>query len=145
MKPSEHRCWKCAHLTMCGEYAVCNYFENTGKLRTWPEGPNGPWVRNSPTEPCPCYKRAKNGHGLNVVPALSSSYKEKPKEKTDLRKGPRCDWDYEKAKQMYMNGASIQEIAEAVGTEKGNISKYAYRYGWRMEADYKKRDKRKVK
>lgn len=141
MKPSEHRCYKCAHLTMAGEVAICNYFENTGKLRTYPDGPDGPRRRFSATEPCPCYKRAKNG--LSVVPPVPEKSRDKPKEeKPDLRRGVRCDFDYEKARKMYLAGASIQEIAEAVGTEKKNITKYATRYGWRLDPACVVRDKR---
>ena len=141
MKPSEHRCYKCAHLAMAGEVAICNYFENTGKLRTYPDGPEGPRIRFSATEPCPHYNRAKNG--LSVVPPLSEKSQDKPKEeKTDLRCGVRCDFDYEKARKMYLAGSSIQEIAEAVGTEKKNITKYATRYGWRLDPACVTRDKR---
>lgn len=144
MKPSEHRCWKCAHLKLCGEYAVCNYFENTGKLRTYPEGPNGPRTKFSATEPCPCYKKAK--HGLNIVPPQPEwPTAIKKEEKTDLRRGVRCGFDYEKARAMYLSGAPIQEIADAVGTNKRNITTYATRYGWRMDPACVKRDKRKTK
>lgn len=142
MKPSEHRCYKCEHLAMAGEVAICNYFENTGKLRTYPDGPEGPRIRFSATEPCPCYKKAKNG--LSVVPPQSERKREapKPEDKTDLRRGVRCDFDYEKAKAMYLAGAKIQEIADAVKTDKKNITKYATRYGWRLDPACVTRDKR---
>lgn len=143
MKPSEHRCWKCAHLVMAGEYAICNYFENTGKLRTYPEGKDGPRNRFSATEPCQFYKRAKRG--LNTVPPLPELFDEKKNaeaERVDLRKGVRCGFDYEKARKMYLAGAPIGEIAETVGTDKHNISKYASRYGWRLDPACVTRDKR---
>lgn len=135
MKASEHPCWKCEHLTMAGEFAVCNYFENTGKLRTYPEGPDGPRRKFSLTEPCPCYQRAKRG--LNAVPPIPKQKKEEPKK--DLRKGVRCTWDYEKAKSLYLNGMSAQKVAKEVGTTTEQISKYACRYGWRLDPNFKKR------
>ncbi len=129
--PTKHRCYHCYYLTMAGEFAVCNYFEMTGKLRTWPEGRYGPKIENgSWNTPCYCYKPAKNG--FEKVPEFWEPKKPKAKapEKTDKRKGPRCKWDYDKALGLFMEGKTLREVAQAVGTAEINVRRYAERYGW---------------
>lgn len=143
--PKKHRCWKCKHLTMVGEFACCNYFENTGKLRTYPNGRNGPHVPGGgPYDPCYAYERAKRG--LNTVPPFPETREpEQTEEKKDLRRGVKCSWDYEKAKQMYMDGVKISVIAKAVGADVKTLSRYQLRYGWNAERKNRKAEKKDVK
>ena len=133
--PKTHRCYKCKYLTMVGEFACCNYFEVTGKLRTYPEGKNGPHIPGGgPRDPCYAYQRRK-GRGFSAVPPFPERAPEpEPEEKkADLRAGIRCKWDFEKAKALYMQGMKAKAIAEIVGTDAATIIRYTQRYGWYIE------------
>lgn len=132
---SKHRCYHCKYLTVAGEFAVCNYFEMTGKLRTWPQGRYGPKVENGSWDtPCYCWEKARRP--FEQVPEFRAAVpKDRPKpkkepEKKDGRKGPRCKWDYDKALGLYMEGKTLAECARAVGTAAINVQRYAERYGW---------------
>lgn len=141
--PKKHRCYKCTYLAMVGEFACCNYFEVTGRLRTWPDGKDGPKVPNGgPYDPCYAYKKRK-GRGFSAVPPLPEFEPEqqKPEKKKDLRAGVKCSWDFEKAKALYLDGMMPRKIAEVVGTDAATITRYAQRYGWTLERNFRREEK----
>jgi hypothetical protein len=136
-KAEQHRCYKCVHLALCGEYTICNYFENTGKLRTFPNGRDGPHEAGSDTKPCPHYERNTKRNALKTVPPFREE-KKAAEEKTDRRKGVKVTWDIEKAKQMYLSGQySAKEIAAVIGVKEHTIACARYRYQWNLEKTVK--------
>ena len=137
--PKKHRCYRCKYLTMVGEFACCNYFEVTGKLRTYPKGRNGPHIPGGgPFDPCYAYE-CRKGRGFDAVPPFPEHPPEPEREKKpDLRVGVKCAWDFEKAKALYMDGMKPKQIAEAVGTDAKTIIRYVQRYGWKIERQNRK-------
>lgn len=108
---------------------MCGYFEKTGRLRTFPEGKDGPRRKMSWTEPCPV--KIYDSRATSRVPPFPEWMKNRDGEpKVDKRKGLRCSWDWETAKRMYAEGVSVREIAEAVGGKPAVIYNYAMRYEW---------------
>lgn len=138
MKAKDHPCYKCSYLVTAGELTMCGYFEKTGKLRSWPDGKNGKQRKFSWTEPCP--EKVYDPTATSRVPPFPEWLKKKDEQtpKIDKRKGLRCSWNYEKAKQLYIDGVPIKEIAEAVGGKPQVIYNYAIRYEWRRGPKKKK-------
>lgn len=136
-KAESHRCYKCVHLAVCGDTTLCNYFENTGKLRTFPMGPNGPHEAGSDTAPCPHYRRNNRRSAVKTVPPFRTEKRiEEPK--ADGRRKIRVTWDVEKAKALYLQGESYRSIAEKTGGTESAIRSAVTRYGWKDEKTTKK-------
>lgn len=136
MKAKDHPCYKCSYLVTAGELTMCGYFEKTGKLRSWPDGKNGKMRKFSWTEPCP--EKIYDARATSRVPPFPEWMKKKEEPKPDKRKGLRCSWDWETAKQLYAEGVPIKEIAERVGGKPAVIYNYATRYEWRRGPRKKK-------